>query len=53
MSVLTSYFTVEIRLFPVFKPNEYFFKHHWSEKSGEERWEAYRRVVREEIMAPS
>ena len=53
MCVLTPYFTVDIKLYPVFKPNQYFFKHHWSEKSGEEKWEAYQRVVREHIMAPS
>ena len=53
MCVLTSYFTIDIKLYPVFKPNAYFFKHHWSETSGEEKWQAYQRVVREEIMAPS
>lgn len=37
----------------MFKPNDYFFEHHWDEKSGEKKWEAYARVVREEIMAKS
>jgi len=31
--------------FPVFRPNEYFFKHHQQE--GEEKWETYARVIRE------
>ena len=53
MCVFAPYFTIDIMLFPVFKPNEYFFKHHWNEKSGEQKWEAYLRVVREEIMAKS
>lgn len=44
---------MHIKVYPVFKPNDYFFKHHWSEKSGEKKWEAYARVVREEIMAKS
>jgi len=33
---------------PVFRPNEYFFKNH--QKEGEERWQTYRRVIRD-IMA--
>ena len=39
---------VEYLEFPVFKPNEYFFKHH--QREGEEQWETYARVIRE-IMA--
>ena len=30
---------------PIFKPNEFFFKHH--QREGEERWETYARVVRD------
>jgi hypothetical protein len=33
---------------PVFKPNDYFFKHHQREK--EEKWETFARVTRE-LMA--
>ena len=33
---------------PVFKPNDYFFKHH--QKEGEEQWETFARVLRD-IMA--
>ena len=33
---------------PVFKPNEYFWKHH--QKEGEDQWQTYARVVRS-IMA--
>lgn len=29
---------------PVFKPNEYFWKHHWDGK--EEKWVAFARAVR-------
>jgi hypothetical protein len=41
-----------MKIYPVFKPNEYFWKNHWDEKSGEKQWEAYARVVRE-IIAKS
>ena len=41
-----------MKVYPVFKPNEYFWKNHWSEDSGEQKWEAYARVVRE-IIADS
>ena len=33
------------REFPVFKPNEYFWKHH--QREGEEKTETYSRVIRE------
>ena len=39
------YSTAHIKELPVFKPNEYFFKHHL--QPGEEKWHAYMRVVRE------
>ena len=42
-----------IKELPVFKPNEYFWKNHWDPKSGEERWEAYARVIRELIAEHS
>jgi len=29
---------------PIFRPNEYFWKHHQQE--GEEKWETYSRVIR-------
>lgn len=32
---------------PIFKPNEYFWQHHLRE--GEEKWEAYARVIRDII----
>lgn len=34
---------------PVFKPNDYFWKHHW-DSNKEEKWEAYARVM-QTIMA--
>lgn len=53
-SMIHSFGVTETRkVFPVFKPNEYFWQHHWNKDSGEEKWEAYCRVIREEIMAPS
>ena len=39
---------INVKKLPVFEPNEYFFKHH--QKEGEEKWEAYARVLRT-IMA--
>ena len=33
-----------VKEFPVFKPNEYFFKNH--QKEGEEKWETYARIIR-------
>ena len=44
---------MNVKIYPVFKPNDYFWKNHWNESSGEQKWEAYARVVRDEIMAPS
>jgi len=45
--------TLHLKIYPVFKPNEYFWANHWDEASGEQKWEAYARVVREEIIAKS
>jgi len=39
--------TVNYRIFPVFRPNEYFWKNH--HKEGEERWQTYARAIREII----
>jgi len=43
--------SIELKIYPVFKPNEYFWKNHWNENLGEKKWETYARIVREEIMA--
>ena len=40
-----SIISVKVDFLPVFKPNEYFWKHHWRE-GKEEKWEAYARAVR-------
>lgn len=32
------FITLNIKQYPVFKPNDYFWKHHWDEKGGEEKW---------------
>mgnify|MGYP006893312633 CR=1 FL=1 len=45
--------TMHMKQYPVFRPNAYFWEHHWSESSGEQKWEAYARVVREHIIAKS
>ena len=46
---LNPYITLHLKEYPTFVPNDYFWKHHWNEKSGEQRWEAYARVIREII----
>ena len=50
---MSCFSTLHMKVYPVFKPNEYFWKHHWSQESGEEKWAAYARVVREQIFAKS
>ena len=45
--------TLHMKIYPVFKPNEFFWKNHYDEKSGQTKWEAYMKVLREEIMAKS
>ncbi len=37
--------TAQLLEFPVFRPNDYFFKHH--QREGEQKWETYARAVRE------
>jgi len=39
------YTTARVRVLPVFKPNEFFLSHHVL--PGEEKWQAYMRVVRQ------
>lgn len=34
---------------PNFMPNEFFWANHWDQASGEEKWEAFARVMREII----
>ena len=53
-TIMMNYYSgMIIKEMPVFKPNEYFWKHHWDPKSGEERWEAYARVMRNLIAEHS
>ena len=52
MTICQPYIKVHVKTYPVFKPNAYFWENHWNKESGEERWEAYARVMRE-IMAGS
>ena len=37
--------TLHIKEYPVFKPNDYFWKHYW--KEGTEKYEVYSKVIRE------
>lgn len=34
-SYMSMGYTLNMKIFPVFKPNEYFFEHHWNKDSGE------------------
>ena len=46
---MLSYFaTLHMKVYPVFKPNDYFWEHHWDGK--EQKWEAYARAVRQIII---
>ena len=42
--------TLKMKVYPVFKPNKYFWDNHWQE-GKEEKWQAFARVVREDIIA--
>ena len=44
------YTILHMKQYPTFKPNEYFFEHHWDPKSGEEKWQAFARVIRDIIQ---
>ena len=52
LQMSTPGYYLEVKEYPVFKPNEFFWKNHWSENSGEEQWQAYARVMRD-ILANS
>jgi hypothetical protein len=46
---LLSYFaTLHMKVYPVFKPNAYFWEHHWD--GNEPKWEAYARAARQIII---
>ena len=46
--VATGWITAQVDYLPVFKPNDYFWEHHWR-KGEEEKWEAFARAVRQII----
>jgi len=46
--MLSAFTTLHMKVYPVFKPNEYFWNNHWSENSDEEKWLVYTRIIREE-----
>jgi len=41
--------TLQIKVYPVFKPNEYFWAHHW--KPEQPKWQVFAEVVRREVIA--
>ena len=45
-------YSLTVKEYPVFEPNDYFFEHYWDEKSGEDKGETYARIMRV-IMAES
>ena len=44
---LSQYTTCHMKVYPVFKPNDYFKKNHG------DKWEDYVKIIREEIMRKS
>jgi lysophosphatidylcholine acyltransferase / lyso-PAF acetyltransferase len=46
LCAMTPYITLTIKEFPVFKPNEFFWKQHYDPASGKQRWEVYADVIR-------
>jgi len=50
---LSSCMTLHMKIYPVFKPNDYFWKTHYDEASGLTKWDFYLKILREEIMAKS
>ena len=32
---MSPYMTLHMKVYPVFRPNDYFWANHWDEKSGE------------------
>lgn len=52
LMMIGGYIIIYTKEYPVFKPNEYFWKNHWDEKSGIPKWEAYMNVIRN-LMAKS
>jgi hypothetical protein len=49
LQIANPFSTIHVKIFPVFKPNEYFFEHYWDPKSGKEKWEPYAETIREII----
>jgi len=50
---LSPFITCRMKIYPVFEPNQFFWDNHWDEASGEKQWQAYSRVIRDDIMAKS
>ena len=42
------YTVLEVYEMPIFRPNEYFWKHH--QRKNEEKWQTYARVIRDIIV---
>jgi len=45
MSMSYGWFTVDVKILPVFQPNDYLYKQHANK--GKERWEIYAWAVRD------
>mmetsp|Transcript_22453 Transcript_22453/g.34734 ORF Transcript_22453/g.34734 Transcript_22453/m.34734 type:complete len:89 (-) Transcript_22453:15-281(-) len=52
-SFLSMFTVIKIKIYPVFEPNEYFWKHHYEGHTDMQKWEFYAKILREEIMAKS
>lgn len=51
--MLSSFTTLHMKIYPVFKPNDYFWQNHFDESSGQSKWDTFMKILREEIMAKS
>lgn len=45
------YIVLDIKEYPVFKPNDYFWEHHWDPNGKEAKWEVFARVIRNLIAS--
>lgn len=46
--MMSAFATLHLKVYPVFKPNDYFWQHHWDGK--EPKWEAYARAAKQIIV---
>jgi len=53
---LSLFTRVHVKVYPVFRPNDYFWENHWGSRTSkggvnEQQWQLYCRVLREEVMS--